>query len=149
MSKVEASVLQDTESRHLVMTIHLSSGKDCLLTWLGGLPMTMTNDSLSALTHNSGILMVNTLHHHPVVDHITVKVRQPLLVPSNTRSAMDVQIHLRTLHPFCHHGQNTQPINFQHPTQCISHNQETLLISTNRVSIPLPNQDQTHSSHNL
>lgn len=149
MNKLEASVLRDTESQHLVTTIRLSSGIECLLIWLGGLRMNMTNGSLNAHIYNSGILMVNTLHQHLVVDHITFKVLQAVLVPSNTPSAMDVPIHLPTLRLFCLQGRNTLRINFQHPVQCISHIQEALLINTSRVSIALPNQDQSHSWHNL
>ena len=148
MNKVEALVLQDTESQHLATTIRLSSGKKFLLMWPGGLHMNMTNGSLNARTCNSGNLMVSTLHQHLVVGHITLKALQRVLVPSNTPSAMDVQTHLPTLPLSCLRGPNILRTNFQHPTQCISHIQGTLLISTSRVSIPLPNQDQSHSWHN-
>lgn len=150
MSKAQASVLRDTESKHLVTTtICHSSDKECLLNWLGELRMSLTNDSLNALIYSSGILIANTVHRHLVVDLITFQVLQQVLVPSNTPSVMDVQTHLLTLRLSCHHEQSILRINFQPPTQYISHIQETLLISTNRVSIPLPSQDQLLSQHNL
>lgn len=142
MNKAEASVLRGTT------TICLLSGKECLLIWLGGLHTNMTNGSLNALTYNSGMLMVNMLHQHLVVDHITFKVLQPVLVPSSTPSAMDVQTHLPTLRHSCLLGQSILRINFQHLIQCIRHIQGTLLSSTSRVSIPLPKQDRS-SWHNL
>lgn len=149
MNKVEASVLRDTESQYLVTTIRLSSGKECLLIWLEGLHMTMINGFLNALTYSSGILSVNMPHQHLVVDHITFKVLQPVLVTLNTLLATDVQIHLPTLRLSCLHERNIQRTNFQRPIQCISRIPETLLISTRRVSIPLPKRDRSHSWHNL
>lgn len=110
--------------------------------------MNMTNVSLNALTYNSGILII-TLHRHLVVDHIMFKVLHPVLVPSNTPSAMDVRTHLPTLRRFCLHGRSILRINSQHQTQYISRIQEILLTSISRVSIPLTKQDQSHSWHNL
>ncbi len=148
MNKVEALVLLDTENQHLATTIRLSSGKKCLLSWPGEVHMNMTNGSLNARTCNSGNLMVSTLHQHLFVGHITHKALQRVLVPMNTLSAMDVQTHLPTLPLSCLRGPNILRINFQHPTQCISQIQGTRLISTSRVSIPLPNQGKSHNWHN-
>ena len=131
------------------MTIHLSSGKECLLTWLGEAHMNMTNGFLNALTYNNGILIVNMLHRHLVVDHITFKVLRLVLVPSSILSAMDVQIRLPILHLSCLHGRSILRTSSQRPIQCTSHNQETLLTSTSRVSTTLPNRNQSHSWHNL
>ena len=111
--------------------------------------MKMTNGSPNALTCNSGILTVNTLHQHLVVDHIMLKALQPVLLPSSSPSAMDAQTPLPILRLFCLHGRSILRTNFQHLTQCISHIQEILLISTSRISMPHPNQDRYHSWHNL
>ena len=148
-NKMEASVLQGTESLHLGTTIHLSSDKECRLMWLEGLHMNMTNGSLNVLTCNSGTLMANTLHRHRVVDHTTSKVLQLVLVPSSTPSAMDVQIHLPTLPLFYLHELSILDTNFQHPIPYISQVQETLLINTNRVSIILASRDQSPSWRSL
>ena len=144
-NKVVASVLPDTESQHLLMTISLSSGKECLLTWLGGLHMNMINGSLNALTHNSGILTINTLRPRLAVDRIMLKVHSLVPAPSNIPSATDVQIHLQTLRLICLHGPNILLINSQHLIRCINSIQETLLISTSRASITLPNRNRSHS----
>ena len=135
------------------MTIRLSSGKECLLTWLGELPMKMTNGSLNDLIYNSGILMVNTLPRHLLVDHIMFKVLRPVLVPSSILSVMDGQIHPPILHLSCLHGRSIPRTNSQHQTQRTSHIQEILLIntsrvSTSRISTTLTNQNQSHSWHN-
>lgn len=132
------------------MTIRLSSGKECLLTWLGEMHMKMTNGSLNALTYNNGTLLVNTLRRHLLADHITLKVLRLVLVPSNTPSAMDGQIHLPILRPSYLRGQNIPRTNSQHQIQRTSHNQEILRISTSkvstsRISSTLPNQNQSHS----
>lgn len=137
------------------MTIRLSSGKECLLTWLGEMHMKMTNGSLNALTYNNGTLLVNTLRRHLLADHITFKVHRLVLVPSNTPSVMDGQIHLPILRPSCLHGQSIPRTNSQHQTQRTSHIQEILRISTSkvstskvstsRISTTLPNQNQSHS----
>ena len=146
---MEASVLQGIESQHLGTTIHLSSDKECRLMWLEGLHMNMTNGSLNGLTCNSGTLMANTLHRHLAVDHTTSQVLQLVLVPSSIHSAMDVQIHLPTLPLSYLHELSTLDTNFQHPIPYISQVQETLLISTNRVSIILASQDQFLSWRSL
>ena len=148
-NKMEASVLQGIGSQHLGTTIHLSNGKECRLMWLEGLHMNMTNGSLNVLTCNSGTLMANTLHQHRVVDHTTFKVLQLVLVPSSTHSAMDVQIHLPTLPHSYLHEPSTLDTNFQRPIPCISQVPETLLISTNRVSIILASRDKSPSSRSL
>ena len=111
--------------------------------------MNMTNGPLNAHICNSGILTVNMLHRHLVVDRIMVKVLQPVLLPSSTPSAMGAQTHLPTLRLSCLRGRSILHINFQHPTQYISHIQESLLISTSRVSMLRLSQDQSHSWHNL
>ena len=149
MNQVGPLVLRDTESQHLVTTIRLSSVKEYLLTWLGELHMNMTNGSLNALIHNSGILMLNTLHRHLLVDHITYKVLRLVLVPSNTLSAMDAPIHLPILHLICLQGRSIPRTNSHHRIQCTSNIQETLLTSTSRVSTILPKPNRSHSWHNL
>ena len=131
------------------MTIHLSNGKECLLTWLDGMHLNMTNGSLNALTYNSGTPIINTLRQHLVVDPTIFKVLIPGLVPPSTPSAMDAQTHLPTLRLSCPHGQSILHTNFQDPTRFISHNQEIPLISTSRASIFLTNQDLSRSWHNL
>ena len=146
---MEASVLQGIESQHLGTTIHLSSDKECRLMGLEGLHMNMTNGSLNVLTCNSGTLTANTLHRHRVVDHTTSKVLRLVLVPSNTHSATDVQIHLPTLPLSYLHELSTLDTNFQHPIPCTSQVQETLLINTNRVSIILASRDQSPSWRSL
>lgn len=147
---MEALVLRDTESQHLIMTIRLSSGKECLLTWLGEMHMKMINGSLNALTYNNGTLLVNTLRRRLLAAHITLKVLPLVLVPSNTPSAMDGQIHLPILRPSCLHGQSIPRTNSQHQIQRTSHIQgilriSTSKVSTSRISTTLPNQNQSHS----
>lgn len=110
--------------------------------------MNTIKDSLNALTYNNGSLIVNTLHPPLVVDPITLKVLQLVLVPWNIPSAMDVQTHLPIHRLSCLHGRSILGTNLHHPTHYISHIQEILLISTSRVSIPLLNQDQPHNWHN-
>ena len=131
------------------MTIRLSSGKECLLTWLGELHMNMINGYPNALTYNNEILTVNTLHQHQAAGHIMFKVPRLVLVPSIIRSIMDVPTRLPTLRLLCLHGRSFLDTNSQHRMQCISQLQETLPISTTRASTILPSLKPFPSWHNL
>ena len=87
----------------------------------------------------------NTLRPRLAVDRIMLKVHSLVPAPSNIPSATDVQIHLQTLRLICLHGPNILLINSQHLIRCINSIQETLLISTSRASITLPNRNRSHS----